>query len=432
MQNTKPPRVVGPIGATLMSVNGMIGAGIFALPALLYAEVGTFAPWMFVIFGTLYSFTILIAARLAAMFRSSGGSQLWTQAAFGPFVGFQIGWWVVLGIAAGRAATLYVLVAYMAVLFPVLGQSVPQALAIAFILVAITGIVLSGMTTSIGSLGVGTVLKISPILVLCAVAFASGGVASEYTLPSFGQVESVVLLVYFAFSGADNAVFSAGELKRPRRDLPLTMLMSVAIIMAFYMSVQWAFIAAGAPQSEGDATPLAAAAEALMGQTGVLMISLAAIFSIASNALTFFIAGPRVAFGMADRGLLPETFAHVSPRFQTPDRAIILFAGIVGVMLASGAFTFLASVTSLSATLSTLVVIAAFIALMRRHDKGHDGHMPLYWWPVIAVSAGFAVFTMLQVPASAYVLFAGLLVVGTGLYFVARRKQTRVPEPLWD
>lgn len=428
----KPPRVVGPVGATLMSINGMIGAGIFAVPALLYSEVGNFAPWMFLIFGLLYACGILIVARLANMFRSSGGPQLWTQAAFGPFVGFQIGWWAVLGISAGRAATLYVLVSYMAVIFPVLAEPVPQAMALAFLLAAITIIVISGMRTSVGSLLVGTVMKLTPIIILCVAAYSAGGIATEFALPRFGQFESVALLVYFAFSGAENSAFSAGELKRPRSDLPLTMLGSLALIIIFYMAVQWAFIAAGAPQSEGDATPLAAAAGAVMGDTGVLLISIAAIFSIATNALTFFIGGPRVAFGMADRGLLPATFAHVSPRFQTPDHAVFLFAAIVAVMLASGAFAFLATVTSLASTVASLVVLASFVVLMRRSDERHNGHLPYYWWPIMAISAGFSLFTMMQAPASAFGLLGVLLVLGTGLYFVARRSETYVPEPEFD
>ncbi len=427
-----PPRVVGPFGATLMSINGMIGAGIFALPALLYAEVGNFAPWMFLIFGMFYSCGTLIVARLCNMFRSSGGPQLWIQAAFGPFVGFLIGFWAVLGISAGRAATLYVLVAYMAVIFPVLAEPGARALALAFLLAALTAIVLSGMRNSIGSLAVGTVLKLAPILLLCGLAYASGGIATEFVLPRFGQFESIALLVYFAFSGAELGALSAGELKRPRRDLPLTMLGSLALITAFYMAVQWAFIAAGAPQSDGDATPLAAAAGAVMGDTGVLIISVAAVFSIATSALNFFIGGPRIVFGMADRGLLPATFAHVSPRFQTPDRAVLLFAATTAVMLSSGAFVFLAQVTALASTVTSLLVIASFVVLMRRTDERHNGHLALYWWPVMAVSGGFKLFTMIQAPASAFGLMIVLLAVGSGLYFAARRGTVRVPEPEFD
>ncbi|WP_336987422.1 APC family permease [Altererythrobacter aquiaggeris] len=433
MDNTKsPPRVVGKFGATLMSINGMIGAGIFALPALLYAETGNFAPWMFLIFGLLFACSILISARLSNMFRSSGGPQLWTQAAFGPFVGFQIGWVLLLGMAAGRAATLYVLVSYLSVIFPVFAEPAARALALGALLAAMTVITVSGMKNSIGGLAIGTLLKVSPILLLCGFAYASGGIATDFALPQFEAFESVALLVYFAYSGAASSAYSAGELKNPRRDLPVTMLGSLALIMAFYMAVQWAYIAAGAPQSDGDATPLAAAAGAVMGENGALLLSLAAIFSIATNCLNFFIAGPRVAYAMADRGLLPSMFANISPRFETPDRAIFLFSGLVAIMLASGAFTFLATVTSLAAQGSTLVMTAAFIVLMRRTEAGHDGRLRWYWWPVIAVGAFFASFTIIQAPASAFLLLAGLLVVGTLLYFIARRGQVSTPEPVFD
>ena len=429
---SKPPRVVGKLGATLMSVNGMIGAGIFALPAILYAEVGNFAPWMFLIFGTLYATGILISARLSNMFRSSGGPQLWAQVAFGPFVGFQVGWIMVLAMAAGRAATLYVLVSYLAVIFPVFLDSVWRVTALAFLLLAMTWLTIWGMKKSVGGLAIGTVLKVTPILLLCLLAFASGGIATEFTLPRFGAFESVALLVYFAYSGANSSAYSAGELKNPRRDLPITMLTSLAVIIMFYMAVQWAYIAAGAPQSVGDTTPLSAAAGSVMGDGGALLLSLAAIFSIATNCLSFYIAGPRVVYAMADRGLLPETFAHVSRRFKTPDRAILLFSTIVAVMLASGAFVFLATVTSLGGQCVTLVYILAFVLLMRRSHGGHDGRLALYWWPVILVAAFFAIFSIAQAPAKAFLLLAALLVVGTVLYFLERRSEISAPEPILD
>lgn len=429
---SKPPRVVGKLGATLMSVNGMIGAGIFALPALLYAEVGNFAPWMFLIFGILFAAGILISARLSNMFRSSGGSQLWAQAAFGPFIGFQVGWILVVSMAAGRAATLYVLVSYLAVIFPVFLDTAWRIVALATLVLAMTWLTISGMKKSVGGLAIGTVLKVTPILLLCLLAFASGGIATEFELPRFGAFESVALLVYFAFSGANSSAYSAGEFKNPRRDLPITMLASLAMIIVFYMAVQWAYIAAGAPQSAGNTTPLSAAAGSVMGDVGVLLLSLAAIISIATNCLNFYIAGARVAYSMAERGLLPGTLAHVSPRFKTPDRAILLFSAIVVVMLASGAFVFLATVTSLGAQLITLVYILAFVLLMRRSHYGHDGRLALYWWPVVFVAAFFALFSIAQAPAKAFLLLAALLVVGTALYFLERRSEISAPEPIWE
>lgn len=425
----KPPRVVGKLGATLMSVNGMIGAGIFALPALLYSEVGNFAPWLFLIFGLLFSANTLVSAKLSNMFRSSGGPQLWVQAAFGPFVGFQVGWIFVLAMAAGRAATLYVLVAYLSVIIPVFAEPIPKALMLGALLVVLVWINITGMKNSIGSLAVGTVLKLAPILLLCVVGIAQGGVATSFSLPEFGAIESVALLVFFAFSGANSASFSAGELKNPRRDLPITMLMSLGLIILFYMIVQWAFVASGAPQSAGDATPLAAAAGAVMGETGSLLLSLAAIFSIGTNALAYTIAGARVTYGMADRGLLPAPLAAVSAKHRTPVNAILLFGGLIAIMLSSGAFTFLATTTALGSQIIVVSFCLAFLVLLSRNHGGHSGNF-LFWIPVTLVAMAFSVFAAIQAPMEAYALFGVLLVAGTGLYLVARRSEVSAPEPI--
>ncbi len=416
----------------LMSINGMIGAGIFALPAVLHAEVGNFAPWMFLVFGVFYAAGILVSARLANMFRASGGPQLWAQAAFGPFIGFQAGWVLVLAAASGRAATLYVLVSYLAVIFPVFLDPFARAGALAFLVIALTWLNISGMRNSIGGLAVGTVLKVSPILLLCILAFASGGIATEFTLPKFGAFESVALLVYFAYSGANSSAFSAGEYKNPRRDLPITMLVSLVVIVIFYMLVQWAYIAAGAPTSEGGAAPLAAAAGVVMGEFGVLLLSVAAIFSIATNALSFYIAGARIAYAMADRGLLPTTFAQVSQRYGTPYRAILMFSCLVAIMLASGAFVFLASVTSVGGQFVTLVYIGAFVVLMRRRHGNHNGKLAFWWWPVILVGAYFSVFSIIQASMKAFMLLGVLIAFGTALYFLARSNEVTAPDPILE
>lgn len=70
-----PPRVVGPVASALTNVNGMIGAGIFAMPAILYSTLGNFAPWMILLVGAMVGCSAMVIAQLASMFRQSGGSQ---------------------------------------------------------------------------------------------------------------------------------------------------------------------------------------------------------------------------------------------------------------------------------------------------------------------------------------------------------------------
>ncbi|MGJ8537382.1 MAG: amino acid permease, partial [Parasphingopyxis sp.] len=91
-QAIKPPRTVGLFGTALLPLNGMVGAGIFALPAILYAAVGNFAPWMILLGGILFFPLIFVFASLGRRFDHSGGPMLYGEAAFGPFVGFQAGW----------------------------------------------------------------------------------------------------------------------------------------------------------------------------------------------------------------------------------------------------------------------------------------------------------------------------------------------------
>jgi len=425
-----PPRVLGRTGAVLMSVNGIVGAGIFALPALLHAKVGAFAPWLFLIFGLLYAAIILVTARLATMFKSSGGLQLYIEAAFGPFAGFQAGWLIILNFASSRAATLYVLISYLAVIFPGLEDALTRGIALALLVAGLTALTASGTKSSIGGLGIGTLLKFAPILLFCVVAIGSGGIATEARLPDFGTLESVALLVFFAFNGVNSATFAAGEFRDPQRDVPITMLASLGIVTLLYMVVQWAYVASGAPGGDGDAAPLATAAGAVLGPQGTLLLTFAAVFSIAANALTFYIAGGRLLYGMAERGLLPATLARISPRFGTPVLAIVAFSCLVAIMLASGAFAFLAAVGGLGSQIITLAMTAAFVLLVRRSQQGSGKGLAMLWWPVIAVSFGFAVWTIWQAPAAGYALLAALLGLGTALYAIAgagRSRRTQDP-----
>ncbi|TWJ08960.1 APC family permease [Altererythrobacter ishigakiensis] len=418
-QLATPPRAIGLAGAVLININAAIGAGIFALPALLYAGAGSFAPVAIIGFALAYACLASIVAKLSTMFEQSGGPQLYAEHVFGRFVGFQVGWFVVCANFAGRAANFHVLVAYLAALFPVFGGDVVRPVTVIALIALTTLATVIGMRRTIGAMWVGTVLKLSPILLLTIYGLATTGVPAGVSLPEFSQVESIAILLAYAFSGVGLSAISAGETKAPTTTIYRSIFLSLGFVAVLYAMIQLAYAGTAIPQADSD-IPLAAMGEALFGQAGITMISLAAIFSIATNQLAGFLVIPRVLFGMGRRGLLPPVFAHVSPRFQTPSMAIVFFGSVVAALAASGTFADLATMLVASEQIFIIACILALIILWQRGEGRVAQSMGVRWYAIIAVAGIGTIWMTLQVPLDAALSTGMLAGVGTLLYVLAR------------
>ena len=411
------PRTVGFWGTALFPVNGMIGSGIFAMPAILVAAVGNFAPWMMLLGALLILPLAWVFAALAMRFDGHGGPVLYANAAFGKFFGFQSGWMRYASAVVAVAANTHVAIAYLAVLFPVLEDPLIGSAAVIAFIAFVTIINLVGMRASVGALGLMTVVKLAPLAVLVVWGLATRDPAIGFSLPEFSDFESVVLLTFYAYMAFENGNFPAGELKNPRRTIPLALMTTLAAVALFYMAVIWAYLAI-APDAGGGESALAAAAEAVSGQAGVIVISLAAAFSVAANILNGGIVVPRMTFGMAEQGTLPATFAHVSPRFLTPDVSVLFYGGAAILLSLWGGFAALAVASTLSRLVMYLLSALALPVLERRDgDKAPWWHLPAAVLAVIAT-----VWVSTHASAEAYQMLGLIFVVGTGLYFVAARQ----------
>lgn len=409
----------------------MVGSGIFALPALLFAAAGTFSPYALLLFACFYGCVMAVIAKLSTIFRQSGGAQLYAQHAFGPLVGFQAGWLALATSMIGASANFHVLLAYLAALFPVFSDPFFRLVTIAALILLFTAISISGTTRSVAAIKLGTFLKLSPILLLGLFGFATNGFPTEVTLPVFSEFEAIALLLAFAFSGADVAVAAAGETKEPRRTLMRAIFLNLAGIAFFYAFVMWAYIAI-APDPNNVDTPLAAAAEKVMGPGGTLMISVAAIFSVATFQLNVFVAIPRIAYGMARRGLMPHALAYVSPRFETPITAIASFGAVVSLLALSGTFTILATLMVSVEQILFTSSIAALIVMWHHNDAGLRQSMDARWLITIPIAIGFVLWLFSQVPWGTMFPTLGFVAFGFVLYALSRRSavaQDRIELP---
>lgn len=418
----RPPRRLGLFGTALLPLNGMVGAGIFALPAVLYVAVGPFAPWMMLVGGVLFLPLIVVFAALARQFDNSGGPALYGNAAFGPFLGFQAGWTRYAASVGSIAANAHVTVTYAATLWPALDGPIARPLAVGLFQLFFVLVNLAGMNRAVGTLGLITVIKLAPLAALIGAGFAQGSIDGlGLALPEFGAAEQVLLLTFYAFMGFEGATMSAGEMKRPRRDIPLALTGMLALTTLLYMLVIWAYIAIVPSPEEGGEMALAYAADEAFGRIGTVAIVIAAAFSVGGNVLNSMIAASRLSYGMAEMRLLPGWFRHVSPRFLTPDVSI-LFLGAASILFSmTGGFRELAVASTLSRLVTYLICAVAVPVLRLRGGPASGADISGFELVMATLAAAASVWIATHADARAWLTLGIILAIGAVLYVIARR-----------
>ena len=412
-------RGIGPLGAALLAFNGIVGAGIFVLPGLVFKEFGDFGPWMFPVFGLLMLVIVVPLAAVAARFEITGGPVAYVNQAFGAFAGFQAGWLNYIAKATAMAANVTVLAAYAAGLFPALEGEVARGAIIAAVLGLLTAINVVGVRQAVVFLNIASVLKIAPLLgFACAGLWIFGpALAIPTALPPLSAVEANALIVLYAFVGFENALVPAGETRDPKRTIPRALVATMAFTVLFYFVIQLAYTAV-APDGSEEA-PMIAFGAAIAGGTGAVVMTLAALASLAGNLHGNMLTSPRVTYAMGEQGTLPGWFSAVHPRFQTPANAILFYGGVTLLLALSGSFVWLAVLGTVARLFLYGLVFAALPKL--RADSGERAlPAPLILLALVAGSI-ILLWAMAQTKADAWVMLGAAVLVGTGFFAVARR-----------
>lgn len=412
-------REIGPFGAALITFNGIVGAGIFVLPGMVHKEFGTFGPWLFPLFGMAMLLLVLPLAAAAARFDISGGPSAYVGAAFGPFAGFQAGWLFTLGKLTALAANANVFASYLAGLFPGLDGPVAAGAIILLLVGSLTAANIGGVRQSIWLLALVSVLKVAPLLVLGAIALLSlgGQLPAGGAFPPLSQVEASALILLYAFVGFENVLVPAGETVDAKRTIPRALVLTLVITTAFYMLIQFAFLAVDPPSSE-DA-PMIAFGAAIAGSVGATVVTLAALASLAGNLHANLLSTPRMLYAMSGQGVLPGWFGRVSARFATPANAILAFGAVALLLALSGSFIWLAVVGTVARLFLFLLVYASLPKL--RKDAGERPLPDEGLTAVLVLATGICLWAIWQVQANSWAMLAASVAVGSILYFVARR-----------
>jgi amino acid transporter len=418
-------RELGRWDLTAVGVNQVIGGSVFALAASLAANTGSWSPWMVAGVALVTMLIALSFAEVASRFEGTGGSYLYTRAAFGRFPAFEVGWMMWFTRAASWASVINVLVDALGRYWPVMLGPIARPALMTAIIGAICAINIRGIKQSSAVVNVLTVAKLLPLIVFSIVGifYVNWAVFAEPASVTTTQLSTASLLVIFAFGGYEVVPVLGGETKDPRRTIPFALIMTIAVVAAITIVTQ--VVAYGTlPNVAKTRTPLADSAAMFMGAAGAAMITLGAVFSTSGNNMGQALSGSRSLFALAEQGDLPRWFGYVHPVYRTPVTAIAVTSGVSLVLAVTGSFATMAAASAIS---RLIVYVATCASQMRLRSKAYDGQVQpaqfvLPGGPVIPTLA-ILVSMMILVFANRTQLVAGGLALAAGavLYLMATR-----------
>lgn len=449
-------RVTPSAGAThaaAIVAGSMLGVGIFIGPPQVAAHVSSVewfvALWVLGGLGALCGATAV--AELGAMMPRSGGDYVYLREAYGDAVAFAVGWLQILAIFPGSIAALAA--ALVEFQLPVLlGPAAAQPLAVLGLSVPATAVWGSALILGVTALNhrgivpsgrAQVALAAVPIAVFAVVAlavlFAAPGGRQAASAPratvDAAGLAAAYLPVYYAYSGWNAAIYVAGEIRAPKRNLPRALLGATFAVMVLYLLLAVGLVVLF-PLDElatvGEAGT--AAAYRLFGTAGVapvtVLIALAVLASINGTVL----GGARIARAMAEHRHFFSLARYTDPLTGAPLRSLWLQAAWAIVLLATQSFSrLLAYTTSAMLITGVLTVLAVVVLRVRRPDLARPYRAVLYPWTPLAFSAAslFSIAT-LAVRGDPSALMAIGWFAAALLAYAARRRVARAAPPRYS
>lgn len=417
-------RGLGLLDATSLVIGSMIGSGIFIVSADVARQVGS--PGLMITTWVVTAVITLIAAicygELAAALPHSGGQYVYLREAFGPLMGFVFGWAEFLVIQTGTIAAIAVAFAkFSGVFFPGVssadwllrfGQLGPYQLGgfdigpyeMGFTGQNLVAILSIAALTIVNCLGVRlgavvqnlfTLAKTGALVALVALGFLMGSNAdalranyangnfwgnADWSMATMTLVAVALVGPVFAADAWYYITFAGEEVRNPRRNLPLALMVGVAVVCVIYILINFVYLqvlplqgaASGETVLERGMQHAAedrvgtAAAQVIFGSAGLYLMAAAIMISTFGCNNGLILAGARVFYAMARDGLFFKATASVHPKYRTPATALILQGLWASVLTLSGTYSQLLDYITFASLLFLMLTLAAMFPLRRR------------------------------------------------------------------
>ncbi|HWC08673.1 MAG TPA: amino acid permease [Solirubrobacterales bacterium] len=442
---------LGPFSLTLLGIASVVGAGIFAVTGIAAAEhAGPAVVISFVLAGIVAGLTALCYAELASMIPAAGSTYSYALAAFGSFIGWFIGWDLLLEYLFAASTVAVSWSSYFVDLLGSVGIHFPHDLANppfgddpGIVNLPALGVML--LTSA--ALWVGTresaianntmvLLKLSILALLVAVgAFyvissnyepfvpASGGGFGDFGWSGILRGAGVV---FFAYIGFDAVATAAAEARNPKRTVPIGLLGTVIIATAIYVAVGAVLVGMVNYRELGVGDPISVALEAGGRDLDWLLklTDVAAVVGLASTVLVTLYGQTRSFMRMSEDGMLPPAFGRVSAQTKTPVFAIVLSAIVGGVVAGLVPLSILGELISIGTLLAFIIVSFGVLRLRRTHPE-LDRPFRVPALPLVAGTAIVASIAMMAtLPGDTWIRLAVWTAAGLTIYFFYARQHS--------
>ncbi|HEX7323931.1 MAG TPA: APC family permease [Rhodanobacteraceae bacterium] len=408
-----------------LGVNGVIGGGIYLLPAAAAALLGVASVWAVFVAGIVASLLVLCYAQAASCFDATGGEYLYAREAFGGFVGFEVGWMELLTDIAAIAALSNGLATTLATFVPALAAGPGRVAVVLATLLLLGWINIVGMRAAARTDVALAIAKLLPLLLFIGIGvvlLAPHGGPHFWVVPnSVHHLGKTVALLLFAYSGFEGLPVAAGEYHDPRRNVPFALIVTIAVVTVAYVAIQWVTVGSVAGLAHAS-DPLSAAAAALSGNWLVGVMVVGGVISIFGTIASGFTYAPRYLLALAGDGFGPARLARIHPRYRTPALAVVVVCAAAMLLALTRSFVALALLSMVARLFGYLSTSLSVLVFHRRHaGRAHVLRLP--GGPVIPVLACLFCLGLLASAGLGNVLAGlGALAVGALIFRFGRRR----------
>lgn len=406
-----------------ISMGAMIGSGIFILPGIAMAEAGPAVIFAFIFAGILVFPAAISIAELGTAMPEAGGDYIFIERGLGPAAGTIAGLGTWLMLMFKGALALIGGMFYLEALFVLPSvETVALILGTILIVVNIVGVKQTG--------GLQIIMVIIMVIILgIFIAVSLVNVESSHFMPFFdggaSGLVSATVMVLISYGGVTKVAAVAEEIDNPDRNLPLGLMLSLIVTTFLYALI--VFVLVGIIEGEalaGSNIPMVDAVEPFFGNIGIILIVLAAMLALISTANAGILTASRYPFALSRDKLIPEMFAYVSNRFNTPVTAILVTGGAMLIIILALPVEEIAKTAGSFQIVVYVLVNIALIAFRVRAPKSYNPKFksPAYpWIQVFGILSGIWLLT--QMDTLPLIGGIGILIFGALWYFFYGRNR---------